>query len=629
MQDLAIKLVAYVENKLDPEGEMAIDDLIVRYVDDKLDADVTAEIERVMAAHPAVADHIAEDVRAAKAVNEHLLPAYEALDVPADPKVDQALADLFAAGETTGKNPRDDAEADIVSFRPKPSPRSAATQPTWGLMAASIAALLAVGIGAYLYDSRIDRQREQEIASRDAEIQRITEERVTERDTLTRQVADLETRLGDMTVTRDEIATRLADADAEIDRLAADHANLAAELATTTDQADALRAERDKLETGIASLETQARQAAEEHVADRDALTRQLATLEADLSEAARARDEAATQLADAEATIGQLIESERDLSEQLTMAAGSADALQAERDNLKDQVASLDDNMRQLTEQAVTERDALTRQLASLQDSLGAVTGVRDDLTDQLADVETKLASVTTARDNAESEATTVKTELAVIRDDLAGVTLARNTAQARITAERELARQRVAALEEDLTDAREAVDSLNLRVARLNQTNDLLLAETEDLRKQNSWIAQVLGYHRGYADSMREVEVSAKAERDKQMLTKWFRDTFGRSFSIPELDGLTFVGGRVFFVNGVPTGQIAYHDEQGRLTGFCFTRGPEGQQIPVSEGRDDDLNIAYWLKGGWQYVMVGWADRRQLTPLAIQLQLTYGNDV
>lgn len=255
-------------------------------------------------------------------------------------------------------------------------------------------------------------------------------------------------------------------------------------------------------------------------------------------------------------------------------------------------------------------------------------MTAARDDLTDQLADVETELTSVTTARDNAASEAATLETELATLRDDLTRVTLARYTAQARITAERELTRQRVTALEDDLTETLETVDSLNLRVARLNQTNDLLLAETNDLRKQNSWIAQVVGYHRGYAGSMREVEVSAKAERDQQMLTKWFRNTFGRSFSIPELDGLTFVGGRIFFVNGVPTGQIAYHDEQGRLTGFCFTRGPEGLQIPVSEGRDDDLNIAYWLKDGWQYVMVGWADRRQLTPLAIQLQLTYGND-
>jgi hypothetical protein len=61
----------------------------------------------------------------------------------------------------------------------------------------------------------------------------------------------------------------------------------------------------------------------------------------------------------------------------------------------------------------------------------------------------------------------------------------------------------------------------------------------------------------------------------------------------------------------------------------GFCFTRGPDGQQIPVSEGHDNDLNIAYRLKNGWQHVLVGWADRNQLTPKAVKLQSIYGNDV
>lgn len=234
------------------------------------------------------------------------------------------------------------------------------------------------------------------------------------------------------------------------------------------------------------------------------------------------------------------------------------------------------------------------------MHDRLGTVTAARDDLTGQLTKTENELSATTTARDSAVSEATRLESELAGLRDDLTDVTLARDTAKARVVAERELSQQRITALEDDLGDARETVESLNLRVARLNQTNDLLLAEAEDLRKQNSWIAQVLGYHRGYAGTMREVEVSAKAERDQQMLTRWFRNTFGQSFTIPDLEGLTFIGGRVFFVNGVPTGQIAYHDQQGRLTGFCFTRGPNGQQIPVSAGHDDDLNMAYWLKNG-----------------------------
>ena len=59
-----------------------------------------------------------------------------------------------------------------------------------------------------------------------------------------------------------------------------------------------------------------------------------------------------------------------------------------------------------------------------------------------------------------------------------------------------------------------------------------------------------------------MREVEITAKHQEQGQMLTKWLGRTLGRSFTVPTLEGLTFVGGRVFFVNGVPTGQIAYHD-------------------------------------------------------------------
>jgi len=532
MQDLATKLVDYVENKLDPETEMAIDDLIVRYVDGSLDSDVAAEIERVMATHPAVADYIAEDIRAAKAINEHLLPAYDALDVPPTPKADQALADMIADAELENEKGHDETEADIVPFQTKPSPQRAATQPTWGLMAASIAALLAIGAGGYLYDSRNDHQRDQTIASLDAEILQITKERVTERDALTRQVKDLETQLADATATRDEVRAKLADADDTIERLTAGKIELSSQLATVNNQVDASRLERDSLEQ----------------------------------------------------------------------------------------QVASLDADMRQLTEQAVVERDTLTRQLVSLQDRIGTMTAARDDLTERLADVEADLTAVTAARDAAASETERLETGIATLHSDLA--------AQARLVAERELSQQRIAALENDLSEAGRTTDELSLRVARLNQTNDLLLAETEDLRKQNSWIAQVLGYHRGYAGTPREVEVSAAEQSEKQALTKWFRATFGQSFTIPNLEGLTFIGGRIFFVNGVPTGQIAYHDQKGRLTGFCFTRGPNGQAIPVAEGRDDDLNIAYWLEDGWQYVLVGWEDHRQLTPLAVELQQSYGDN-
>ena len=73
---------------------------------------------------------------------------------------------------------------------------------------------------------------------------------------------------------------------------------------------------------------------------------------------------------------------------------------------------------------------------------------------------------------------------------------------------------------------------------------------------------------------------------------------------------------------------GQIAYHDRFGRLTGFCFTPGPDGPTTALREGQDDDLNLVYWEKDGLRYVLVGWTDANKLTDLAAGLRATYGED-
>ena len=122
--------------------------------------------------------------------------------------------------------------------------------------------------------------------------------------------------------------------------------------------------------------------------------------------------------------------------------------------------------------------------------------------------------------------------------------------------------------------------------------------------------------------------MEGSDEAKLSEQALVAWFEKKLGRSFTVPKLDGLEFVGGRVFFVNGVPTGQIAYHDELGRLTGFCFSPAPSDQTTELAKGEDDDLNLVYWEKDGLRYVLVGWTDAKKLTDLAAGLRATYGED-
>lgn len=83
-----------------------------------------------------------------------------------------------------GKEPDKDEQASVVvplqaarADNQSPARRPAFVQPTWGAMTASIAALLAIGGGVYLYDLGGDRQREQQIAGLDAEIRQLTEER--------------------------------------------------------------------------------------------------------------------------------------------------------------------------------------------------------------------------------------------------------------------------------------------------------------------------------------------------------------------------------------------------------------------------------------------------------------------
>jgi anti-sigma factor RsiW len=617
-RDLGKLLADYVDNKLDPETEIEIDGLILRFVDGELDAERTAEIKAAMDANPAVAASISYSIAAAKTVQEQLVPALEALDVPTDPEHEKWLAELIADPDAWGKEPGNDEQANVVvplqsvrADKQSPVRQPDLVQPTWGAMAASIAALLAIGGGVYLYDLGGDRQREQQIAGLDAEIRQLTEERqeqAAESDSLTRQVTALGIQLNEAASARDDVASQLADAEATIGRLNADQAELTAQLVAANDEVTAALAARDNLEQQIASLDAETRQAIEARVNERDELTRQLAALQSRLDDVTAARDDVTSQLAEVNDVTASLSADRAELAAQLADAAEEVATAQRERDRLQEQIVSLDADLRRATAELVTERESLTSQANALQARLAAAEVARDALDTKLVDALAAIETVDAEKDGLQRELATAAT--------------AQVTLQARLNAEIEKSQERVTALESDLNDAR-------AEIAGLNQSSGLLLAETDRLRKEGSWLNQVVGYHRGYAGTMREVEITAKQQEQGQMLTKWLGRTLGRPFTVPALEGLTFVGGRVFFVNGVPTGQIAYHDSIGRLTAFCFSPAPGNQTTELTTGEDGDLNLAYWEKAGLRYVLVGWADREaELKPLAEQLRETYGEE-
>ncbi|MEZ5935994.1 MAG: hypothetical protein R3F54_29590 [Alphaproteobacteria bacterium] len=229
-----------------------------------------------------------------------------------------------------------------------------------------------------------------------------------------------------------------------------------------------------------------------------------------------------------------------------------------------------------------------------------------RQALSSEIARLEDELAMTSDARAAVEADLKTARNRLSTLEGDLAA---------------RE---QTIAELENEAAQATGDLNAARAKLADVNRANDLLLAEAGDLRQRADWVVQVLGYHRLYAGTAHEVEVSTEKE-----LTGWLEKTYGRRFSVPDFSDLdmTFVGGRIFAVNGRPVGQIAHHDLQGKLTGFCFTPKEAGGQDTMRAGQNGDLSAINWQKGDLDYVLVGFADLETvLVPVAAMLFTNYG---
>ncbi len=188
----------------------------------------------------------------------------------------------------------------------------------------------------------------------------------------------------------------------------------------------------------------------------------------------------------------------------------------------------------------------------------------------------------------------------------------------------QRETLAAKVGQDEQDLASAKE-------RLERVQQQSVAFQTAIEQLRVQSGLAAQVAGYHLGYAGNMREVEITAEQEQQSRMLTTWLSKQLGRDIIIPDLSdaGMTFIGGRLFFVNGQPVGQIAYHDRHGRLTGFCLKRNPTGRVKSLTRSQHGDvLQLINWQDQAYQYVLVGFEDFETLEPLAEALERSYGEN-
>ena len=490
--------------------------------------------------------------------------------------------DLIALIQAHGSAQREDERAadNVVPLRRGTAGSSRQFTP---LAAAASLAFLIAG-GAFLYGFQARQVLERTVAE-------LEQDRVVLQDrneTLQATNAELDGQLATAVDTMRDTETALATARSDIARLETELSTTVAarneteaDLASATERLAALQETRVELEQRMAALETESDQAASAADAQRTELQGQLAELQSELDAAA---------------------EVERTAQIRLAEAAGRIDELESEGAALERKVAALESETESLSSDVV----AREQQLEETETTLARVER-------QAAELAVEKAFLDSAVDSRNKEIEANRQALADLErqaDELA--------------AERQ-------ALAADVAQGREALTTAEAELASVRQQSEAFQTGLELLRQQTGWLAQVAGYHIGYAGKPREVEVSAKEQAGSQALTKWLSNELGRPITIPRnlpmKGGLTFVGGRVLpTLDGVSVGQIAYHDNQDRLTAFCLKRNPTGQvQEPQRRQFFGRLQMIHWQDEDFQYVVVGFADFERLEQTATWLKDNY----
>ena len=569
-EELSEKILAFVEHEAGRDPDFPPED--------------EAMVRELLATNP-VAKALADDFREVDIGLEGMFGAFG--KIPVSDELMQCIQEQDEGFEAKQKEVADK----VVAF-PPPQPERPRT---YGFLAAAASLALMIAGTGLIYQFRTQQGLKQSVAELETE----RSEQASRIEGLIAETSNLQ---GQLTAT---IGAK-EETEATLSAVTEDAARLEFELVTMTAARDdaenalasasaslaELRASEAELEQQMAILGDQARTAAEQSGAEREALQDRLAATQVELASVTEARRDAEAELAEASSTIEDLRDEGATLSKQLAELESEMGVLSADvatrTSELEDARAALA-QAEQRTAELAAERLTLTRQV--------------DRSGQDLGDTRTALAAL-----NEETEG--LKRE----RDELL-------EAVDRLTVS-------VDRGEASLTTAR-------AQLASARQQSAAFETALETLRRQTGWLAQVAGYHIGYAGKPREVEVSAKEQTDSQALSKWLSKELGRPIAIPQnlpmAGGLTFVGGRVLYtIDGQPIAQIAYHDSEGRLTAFCLKRNPTraaDEELKRAEffGR---LLMIHWRDEVFQYAVVGFADFETLEPVATWLEDNYGED-
>jgi len=544
--------------------------------DAPLSPDDETMVRELLATDPA-ARALADDFRD---VDTGLKTAFQALgNIPVS---DELMERIHAQDQAFAAKASEATTDKVVAFPPAARPVTRSYAP---LAAAASLALVIAG-GGFLYQFEARKDLVQTLA--ELETERSTQQSRIEG--LEVEASSLQDRLAAVTDAREDAETALSATTGDLGRLEAeletviaarDEADAA--LASATEALTSLRETETELEQQVSALEEEAGQVAVKGATERNALQSQLADLEAELTTVTEARRTAEVEMAEANRTIGELIEEGAVLNQKVAELETEAETLAADiaaRESQHDEAQT-----------ALAQAEQRAAELATERETLAAVIGRGDR---DLLETRSALARL-------DDEATELRRE----RDALASV---------------------VDQGQGELTIAR-------AQLASAQQQSDAFQTALETLRAQTGWLAQVAGYHIGYAGKPREVEVKAN-QWNSRPLSNWLSSELGQEITIPRdlpmQGGLTLVGGRVLYtIDGQPVGQIAYHDSQGRLTAFCIKRNPTGTTQDLKQAQFfGRLQMIHWQDETFQYAVVGFADFETLEPTAKWLVENYSED-
>jgi anti-sigma factor RsiW len=133
----------------------------------------------------------------------------------------------------------------------------------------------------------------------------------------------------------------------------------------------------------------------------------------------------------------------------------------------------------------------------------------------------------------------------------------------------------------------------------------------------ERDSMLTEIAEYHSVYSrETVHLVEVPAE---QADQLRLWLGKRVHRDLVIPDFKqvGLTFAGGRMVVLDGMPAAELMYTRSNGLPIAFCILdRG--GKQNAIQVERRGDLHLANWDDSSHSYVVVGEANADAIRGIA-----------